>query len=107
MSNTKTFTTINPTTEEEIKTYQAMTWEQTSSAINYCHTVFEQWRMKSLEDRAKIISAIGKELDKNTDELAELMTKEMGKLLKHGKQEVQSCVAIFNWTAENGPKELK
>src|SRR5699024_2957464 len=46
-------------------------------------------------------------LQEHKDELAEIMTREMGKLLTHSKQEVDLVSAICNWTAENGPDELQ
>ncbi|MCX8226833.1 MAG: NAD-dependent succinate-semialdehyde dehydrogenase, partial [Sulfitobacter sp.] len=40
------------------------------------------------------------------DDLAALMTKETGKLLKDGQREVEICAAIFEYTAKNGPDAL-
>ena len=35
------------------------------------------------------------------------MTNEMGKLVQQGEQEIDLCAGICDWTAENGPEELK
>lgn len=103
----KELVTINPTTGKEIKKYKLMTDKQADDAVEKCNKAFMDWRMVSPKERAKIIKAIGKELKANTDELSELMTKEMGKLLKQGKQEVELCAGICDWTAANGPDSLK
>jgi len=107
MSKDSKMTTINPATGKEIQSYDTMTNDEMNKAIESCHEAFLEWRMKPAEERAKIIVNIGKELDKNKDKLAKLMTEEMGKLEKQGHQEIELCSAICDYTAENGPKSLK
>jgi succinate-semialdehyde dehydrogenase/glutarate-semialdehyde dehydrogenase len=103
----KDLVTINPTTGKELKKYPVMTDKEADDAVEKCHRAFLDWRMVPAKERAKIIKAIGKELKENTEDLAQLMTQEMGKLLKQGKQEVELCAGICQWTAENGPEGLK
>ncbi len=99
--------TINPTTGKVIKKYKLMTDKQAEDAVEKCHKAFLDWRLVAVAERAKIIKAIGKGLKEHKDELAELMTEEMGKLVKQGKQEVDLCAGICEWTAENAPESLK
>lgn len=98
--------TINPATEEQIATYDLMSDDEAKAAVQPCHDAFLEWRLKSAEERAEVIRAIGKELTASADDFAELMTREVGKLIGDGKQEVQLCAAICKFTAENGPTEL-
>ena len=84
-----------------------MTDAELKEAIQGCHNAFIQWKSKSASDRAKVIKNIGKKLAEHKDELVQLMTQEMGKLLKQGEQEVELCSAICDYTAENGPEALK
>jgi len=107
MSKDSKMTTINPATGKEIQSYDTMTNDEMNKAIESCHEAFLEWKMKPAEERAKIIFNIGKELDKNKDKLAKLMTEEMGKLEKQGHQEIELCSAICDYTAENGPKSLQ
>lgn len=107
MSNDSNLKTINPATGKEIKSYKAMSDSEMNKAIEDCNKAFMDWKMKPAEDRAKVIKNIGKKLAEHKDELAKLMTDEMGKLVKQGGQEVDLCSAICDYTAENGPKELK
>mgnify|MGYP003642006986 CR=1 FL=1 len=103
---TSQITTVNPATEEPIETYDMMTDAQASSAVEACHAAFLEWRTKPAEDRADVIRAIGKELRANKDEFAQIMTREVGKLIGDSQQEVELCAAICDFTAEQGPKEL-
>lgn len=102
-----TLKTINPATGKALETYPMMSDSEVSAAVKACHDAFLDWRHVSLEDRADKIRAIGKGLKENKKELAKLMTEEMGKLVKQGEQEVDLCAGICEWTAANGPKELK
>ncbi len=103
----KDLKTINPTTGKTIKKYSLMTDKQADDAVKKCHDAFMDWRLVSHKERGKIIKAIAKGLKENAEELSELMTTEMGKLLKQSKQEVELCAGICDWTAANGPETLK
>ncbi|KJJ38507.1 NAD-dependent succinate-semialdehyde dehydrogenase [Aequorivita vladivostokensis] len=103
----KDLKTINPSTGKTIKKYSLMTDKQADDAVKKCHDAFMDWRLVSHKERGKIIKAIGKGLKENAEELSELMTTEMGKLLKQSKQEVELCAGICDWTAANGPETLK
>jgi len=99
--------TMNPANGKSLKDYKMMTDNEMNSAVKSCHEAFLKWKNKSAEERAKIISNIGKKLEENKDELVKLMTNEMGKLLKQGEQEVELCSGICDYTSKNGPKSLK
>lgn len=98
--------TINPTTEDVIERHSKLTNFELSDAIENCHKAYLDWRQESLEARAKVIGKIGKSLMKHKDDLAALMTEEMGKLLSQSHEEVELCAGICEYTAENGPSEL-
>jgi succinate-semialdehyde dehydrogenase/glutarate-semialdehyde dehydrogenase len=101
------FTTINPANGDVLDRYPLMSDSDVSKTIESCHSAYIDWKGRSHKQRAEIISSIGDHLRENKAELAELMTAEMGKLLTQSEQEIDLCVAICNWTADNGPLELK
>ena len=100
-------TTINPATGEDLKNYEYMTNEEVNQIIKDSHKAFEDWKLKSPEERAKVIKAIGEELQNQKKELAALMTREMGKLLKQSESEIDLCSGICEYTAKSGPEQLK
>jgi len=102
-----TFKTINPTTGKTLSSYTYMTDEHVEEIIQQSHKAFLDWKTKSVEDRGEVIKTIGKELQNYKAELAELMTDEMGKLLKQSHQEVDLCSAICDYSAEHAPEFLK
>ena len=99
-------TTVNPATGEEIATYSRLSREEACAAVDKCHAAFEQWRLRSLDDRAQVIKNLGKALRDHKEELARLMTEEVGKLIGDSRDEVELCAAICDYTAANGPREL-
>lgn len=103
----KGFKTINPATEQVIKSYTYMSKEEALKAVENCNNAFLNWKTESLEDRAKIIKAIGEKLKANKDDLANLMTTEMGKLVKQSHQEIELCAGICEYTATQGLKKLE
>lgn len=102
----RSFQTINPLTEEPIKAYTYMTDAQANDVIEACHGAFVDWRMQSLEARAKVIGRIGDELRASKEEFAKLMTAEVGKLLRDSLQEIDLVASICDYTAKQGPKAL-
>jgi succinate-semialdehyde dehydrogenase/glutarate-semialdehyde dehydrogenase len=100
------FTTINPANGNEIKGYELMTQEEAEETVKNCHKAFLEWRKRPIDERGKIIEKIGKVLQERKEEFSELMTQEMGKLLKQGGQEIDLCSAICKYTAAHGPKQL-
>lgn len=99
--------TIDPATGDTLSLYPLFTDDQVEETIQKSHEAFKKWKFKSFEERGKVISAIGEELQNYKTELAELMTAEMGKLLKQSKQEVDLCSAICSFSAQNAPDALK
>ncbi|GGE46640.1 succinate-semialdehyde dehydrogenase [Primorskyibacter flagellatus] len=98
--------TINPATGDVIDTYDLMTDEEVKTAIRACHDAFESWRLVSLDDRADRIRAIGQALRDSKEDFAQLMTREVGKLIGDSRQEIELCAAICDFTAAQGPKDL-
>ncbi|AKQ42581.1 NAD-dependent aldehyde dehydrogenase [Aurantiacibacter atlanticus] len=99
-------TTINPATGEQINSYEPLNAKAASAKVDACHAAFLEWKTVSHEDRAKIITSIAQSLRDNTEELAQLMTDEVGKLIGDSRDEIELCASICDYTAEIGPKEL-
>ncbi len=99
-------TTVNPATGDTIRTYDHISKEEAFSKVEACHEAFLKWKLRSLQDRADIIAGLGKALRDHKEELAQLMTREVGKLIGDSRDEVELCAAICDYTAAHGPEEL-
>lgn len=102
----KTIETINPLTEQVLQVYPVMSDDEAFGIVEKCHEAFLKWRLRSLDERAAVISAIAAELRKSSPEFAQLMTNEVGKLLSDSLSEIELCASICDYTAKNGPKYL-
>jgi len=101
------YKTVNPYTNELVKTYPDATSEEIEAALSTGHALYKKWRDEPVEDRAKILHNIAALLRKNEDELAKIATIDMGKLLSESKGEVELCAIIADYYAENGAELLK
>ncbi len=100
-------TTINPTTGAELATYEDHTDDELTGIVDAAHGAFDDWRKRPLKERAGIVAKIGELLTERADDLAKMMTDEMGKLISAGQQEVQLCAGICSWTADNAESRTR
>lgn len=98
--------TINPATGETVKTFTPATSEEIDAAIARAHDRFADYRHTSYAQRAEWANATADLLDAEADQVAEMMTLEMGKTLAAAKAEAQKCAKGFRYYAENAEKLL-
>lgn len=98
--------TFNPATAEKLAVYETMNRNEAFAAVEACHAAFLEWRERTHQERAVYLRAIAAKLRESRDELAALMTREMGKLRAGGKDEIEICAAILDYTADRGPEQL-
>lgn len=101
------FTSINPATGEAGESHATHDDAEIERRVALAADTFKTWRVSSLEDRTKLLSAIADAFDANKQRLAETATREMGKTLKSAIAEVEKCVAGFRYYAMNGPAFLE
>lgn len=94
-------TTINPATEEPIQSYDMMGKEQIQQKVKSAKTTFSEWK-KDYEKRKALIYDLVSFLRKNKTHLAEVATKEMGKVLKEAISEVEKCAWAMEYYADHG-----
>ena len=70
------------------------------------HEAYLDWREADLKERAAVIGRVADLFRQNADELARLMTLEMGKPVTQAKGEVELSAAIFEYYATKGPDLL-
>jgi succinate-semialdehyde dehydrogenase/glutarate-semialdehyde dehydrogenase len=99
--------TINPTTGETVKTFDPLTDAELEDKLQRASVAFRAYRRTSVEDRVRWLNAAADVLDRDVDEVGELMTLEMGKTFAAAKAEVQKCAKALRYYAEHGPDFLK
>jgi succinate-semialdehyde dehydrogenase/glutarate-semialdehyde dehydrogenase len=95
-----TFTTINPTTGETLRTFEDISDADLDEALHTARAVYENdWRHRAIADRARIVKAAAAELRANAAEYAQYITTEMGKLIGTSEAEVGLSAAILDYYA--------
>ncbi|MEZ0365382.1 NADP-dependent succinic semialdehyde dehydrogenase [Mycobacterium sp. pUA109] len=92
--------TINPATGETVKTFNPATSAEIDAAITRAHNRFADYRRTSFAQRAAWMHAAADLLETEADEVAAMMTLEMGKTLVSAKAEVLKCVKGFRYYAD-------
>ncbi|MDQ8195712.1 NAD-dependent succinate-semialdehyde dehydrogenase [Coraliomargarita sp. SDUM461004] len=91
---------INPATEETLKTYQPMTKDQALAAVQVADTAYQDWKNRSFSERRQIMLRLAQIFRERTDEFAQLITLEMGKRIEESRAEIQFCAEITEFYAE-------
>ncbi len=98
--------TTDPRTGEVLRTFDELTDEQVEDRLARAAAAASTYRLTEHGKRAGWLRAAADILDKRTDELAELMTTEMGKTKKAAAAEVGKCASVLRYYAEHTPSLL-
>src|SRR5439155_44112 len=97
---------INPVTEEVLRTFDAHRREQVEDAIAAAQDAFVAWRARSFAERAVPMKRLAALLRERSDRYARLMTLEMGKPITEAKAEIEKCALGCDFFAENAERFL-
>ena len=97
---------INPTNGKLIKTYPITSEKKVASNIQLAETTFEEWRHRSIKERAAVLKKIAIALRKSKTKLATLASLEMGKPYLQSVAEVDKCANTLDFYANNGASFL-
>jgi succinate-semialdehyde dehydrogenase/glutarate-semialdehyde dehydrogenase len=102
------YAVINPATGETLKTYPTITDDELEAAIAGAYKTYQEWaRTTSVEERAKLVGRVAELHSERREELAAITVREMGKPMEQALGEVDFCVDIYGYYAENGVELLK
>jgi succinate-semialdehyde dehydrogenase/glutarate-semialdehyde dehydrogenase len=100
------YAVTDPATGELIEKIDNATDEEVRDAIDRVHRGYLAWRRRPVTERAEIMSRAADLFAERADELAAIMTLEMGKRINEGRGEIAVVVDIFKYYADNGPSLL-
>ena len=98
--------TVDPTTGQTLKTFPALTDEQVQERLARAAAAAKSYRRTSFAERAGWLRAAADLLDAEADQVAGVMTMEMGKTLASARAEVGKCAAGCRWYAEHAEQLL-
>jgi len=97
-----TFDDINPATLETIGNIHKASIEDVVSAVDSADDAFRKWSATPAPQRAKILFRAARMLEDRKEDLARLLTMEMGKVLKEARGDVQEAIDITYYAAGEG-----
>jgi succinate-semialdehyde dehydrogenase/glutarate-semialdehyde dehydrogenase len=90
----------DPSTGESIAAVADATPEDASAALDACVAVQAEWAAHPPRERGEILRRAWEKMTERSDDLALLMTLEMGKPLAESKAEIAYAGEFFRWFAE-------
>jgi succinate-semialdehyde dehydrogenase / glutarate-semialdehyde dehydrogenase len=100
----KTFEVTNPSNGEVIATLPDMDRAETSRAIDAAHTAQKLWAKKTGKERAIIMRKLFDLMVANVDDLATILTTEMGKPFAEAKGEILYGASYVEWFGEEAKR---
>ena len=98
----ETFDSRSPASGETIGTFPRSGAGDVDRAVEAAKTAFEEWRLVPAPKRGEILFRFGRLLIERKQELAELMTHEMGKVLPEAGGDVQEAIDMSFYMAGEG-----
>jgi len=99
----QTFENLNPAdTRDVVGVFQRSDTRDVDDAVAAAKQAWEQWRLTPAPKRAEIIFRCGEILQQRKEEYSQLMTREMGKVLRETRGDVQEAIDTAYYMAGEG-----
>lgn len=92
---------INPSTAELLHQYPLDEASVLENKLTMSAFTFEGWKYSELSERVSLFKKMALLLEEHQEELALMVTREMGKPLVESKAEIQKCAWLTNHYCEN------
>ncbi len=91
--------TINPTTEETLERWAPLSDAEIEARIGRASDAFASYRLTTFAERAGWLASAAAILESEVDDIARMMTTEMGKTLAAARAETMKCAAACRFYA--------
>lgn len=97
---------INPANGEMVASYPYETAAQLDAALDRATDAFRSWRRQPVSQRAELLLALAGALREQAEDMAQMITLEMGKPIAQARAEIEKCAQLSEWYAAQGPAML-
>src|SRR6266540_588648 len=98
----ETFESLSPATGESIGVFPKSGPEDVDRAVEAARAAFEEWRLVPAPRRGEILFRFGQLLAEHKEDLAQLMAREMGKVLPEARGDVQEAIDMSFYMGGEG-----
>ncbi len=95
------YVSFNPTTNKIIEAYTSWDAATLASSLEEAHAAQQRWAHTSFAQRMEILREVAIHLRVQRDRYAELITHEMGKLLRESRSEIEKCASACDFYAQH------
>ncbi|MGM0595287.1 MAG: NAD-dependent succinate-semialdehyde dehydrogenase, partial [Pseudomonadota bacterium] len=100
------FRSLNPATGELLEEFPTWSGDQLGAALNAVAEATPRWQATPMAERCERVRRAAEVLRQRREELARLITLEMGKLYKEALGEIDKCAWVCDYYADHGPALL-
>lgn len=97
---------INPANGETVGSYPYETAQQLDAALDRSTLAFRAWRRQPVSQRAELLLSLASALREQAEDMAQMITLEMGKPIAQARAEIEKCAQLSEWYAAHGPAML-
>jgi aldehyde dehydrogenase (NAD+) len=101
-SSGQTFESLNPATEKSLGKFQKGNSDDVKKAVLAAKKAYKKWKAVPAPKRGLILLKAAQMLRKNKEELARLVTQEMGKVLPEARGDIQEAIDTAEYFAGEG-----
>lgn len=102
-----TYAVTNPATGVVEATYPTASDAEIQQAIGAAHQGFTTWSTSEISERVALLERVADIYEERAEELAAIITREMGKPVRQAQGEISIVASIYRYYAKNGPKFLQ
>ncbi len=100
--NEETFASYNPATGEVIGHFASSTPRDVKAAVDAAAKALPMWRHTPAPERGELLLRVARILETRKEELANIMVREMGKVLKEARGDVQEAIDMAKYMSGEG-----
>ncbi|PNG18436.1 NADP-dependent succinic semialdehyde dehydrogenase [Streptomyces cahuitamycinicus] len=98
--------TVNPANGETLKTYEAMDEQEIERRLQLAQATFRTYRTTTFDERARLLHRAADLLEEDQQDIARVMTTEMGKPVQQARAEAAKCAKAMRWYADHAEELL-
>ncbi|MBB4716821.1 NADP-dependent succinic semialdehyde dehydrogenase [Streptomyces luteogriseus] len=98
--------TVNPANGETLKTYEAMDEQEIERRLQLAEATFRTYRTTTFDERARLLHRAADLLEEDQQDIARVMTTEMGKPVQQARAEAAKCAKAMRWYADHAEELL-
>jgi len=103
---TMAYQSINPFTNRKLKDYPSHSDQDIQHALDTAEKILKSEWSQQVDIRIAVLRKLATNMRAQKAELAKLMTQDMGKLIKQGEGEIETCAKIAEYYADHAKEFL-